>query len=318
MRPYFVYSDKYDFRMLGAEKLHPFDNRKFSRAWSLVAEELTGSAEFRGTPIAPVDDMFLQVAHAERYLTSLKRSINVARVIEISLARFLPNIILQRGLIAPVKYACMGTWMATQAALKGHIAMNFGGGFHHAFSDHGEGFCFFADAALSIFHARKAGLILENDLVVNIDLDAHRGNGFESFFNQDKAVKNFDMYNFQVYPGMHSGEVNDCPYMIPLRMGMQGKEYLEILKAELPRFLDNAQSAKLAFYNAGTDILSGDPLGGLDVSFEDVLARDSFVIGQLVKRQIPTVVMTSGGYTQTSYKLVGELAKTIKAQCQCV
>lgn len=315
MKSEFIYSPHYDFSMYGIEKLHPFDAKKYSRAWELFTHSASNvNANIVDTPC---DDAFLLSGHTSSYLEALNDSAMVARVIEIGLAKFLPNSTLQSKLISPARYACHGTWLAAQKALQeSKVAMNFGGGYHHAFTDHGEGFCFFADAALAIINARKQGLLDVNDEVLMIDLDAHRGNGFASFFLDDRAVKNFDMYNFQTYPGMHEGDVDDTPFMVPLRAGMQGPEYLKALQEEITPFFESAQSPKLAFYNAGTDILRGDTLGGLNVSFDEVVERDRYIIQQLTSRGIPTVVMTSGGYSKDSYKLVAKLAQTISELCE--
>lgn len=308
----FVFSKTYDFSLFGLEKLHPFDGRKFSRAWGLVQSAIPNLDELHLEPLEPVSDEDLLIVHTHSYLKSLQLSSEAAKVIEIGPFKYVPNSILQKKLITPVKYACKGTILATELALKNkNCVMNVGGGFHHAFADHGEGFCFFADAALSIMQARQSGWLKEDDAVLMIDLDAHRGNGFESFFTDDKNVHILDFYNFQVYPGLHPGEINDFPFMVPLRMGMVGEEYLKALEEELPKFLDTVAQPKLAFYNAGTDILAGDPLGGLNVSFEDVVKRDRMILEALEKRGIPTVVLTSGGYSKESYKLVAELGKLV-------
>lgn len=316
MKPQFIYSDQYDISMYGIEKLHPFDGKKYSRAWKLFCDshKLDHVIAINNNDCA--SDEFLKLAHSADYLERLTHSTEVARVIEIELAKLLPNSALQTKLLAPAKRATYGTWLATQAALKERkVVMNFGGGFHHAYTDHGEGFCFFADAALSILHARHKQLLTATDEILMIDLDAHRGNGFESFFTEDRTVKIFDMYNFQTYPGMHPGDIDDFPFMIPLRAGMSGDEYIKALKDELPTFFESSNKPALAFYNAGTDILKGDALGGLNVLFEQVVERDHYVISQLVSRGIPTVVMTSGGYTKDSYKLVAKLAGVIMDTC---
>ena len=92
---------------------------------------------------------------------------------------------------------------------------------------------------------------------------------------------------------------------------MDDETYLNILETDLVKFLDENTNAKLVFYNAGNDILESDPLGGLNVSYSGVVKRDKFVIEQLRKRNIPTVVMTSGDYTTESHKLIAELAKIV-------
>ena len=297
---------------MGVEKIHPFDGKKFFRAW----QDFTSKFELDDTSICKdvpaVDFETLLLVHEKSYLDSLQHSPDViARVIEVALAKWLPVNILYKRLVKPFLHACQGTLIATEAALNGKLAMNFGGGFHHAFADHGEGFCFFADAALGIQYFRKNQKISQDDTVLMIDLDAHRGNGFESFFLDDDKIKIFDMYNAQNYPGMHPGDVDEYPFMVPMKWYTNGDSYLRILKDELMPFLDEFSCAKIAIYNAGSDILSGDRLGALKVDFDQVIERDVFVLQNLITRKIPTVVLTSGGYTKQSYKLVSALAQSI-------
>lgn len=79
----------------------------------------------------------------------------------------------------------------------------------------------------------------------------------------------------------------------------------------LPSFLQEHSDASLIFYNAGNDILAGDPLGGMDVAYGDVISRDKYVINQLNQLGIPTVIMTSGGYTKRSHEIIAEMATYI-------
>ena len=311
-KPTFVYSKKYDFKLLGFEKLHPFDSAKFSKAWRLFLQSADHKDEIvHKDPGYGISDEQLLLVHTQAYLDSLQQSKNIADIIEISLARLIPNSILRRQLLLPMRYACQGTIVASEAALSCGMAMNVGGGFHHASAGHGEGFCVFADAALSIQHLRKHGHLQTADKILMIDLDAHRGNGFDDIFADDTAVQIFDMYNAQVYPGLHPGSEADFPYMIPLKMGTSGDRYLKTLDEMLEQCLNQNRQAKLVYYNAGTDILSYDPLGGLNVSYADVIKRDRMVIDALRARKIPTVVITSGGYSSASHKLIAELATYI-------
>jgi len=256
----------------------------------------------------PATDEELEIVHSREYLTSLRQSKVIASVVEIAPLRFVPNFILQKGLVDSAKYATAGTLLAARQALDSAIAFNIGGGFHHAFSDHGEGFCFFADAAFALETLRLEKKVLSTDKVLMIDLDAHRGNGFTSFYEKDKSVGIFDLYNMQVYPGLKQGDPDDFPFIIPLRAGLGSDEYITLLKTELPLFLDANPKPKLAFYNAGTDILAADKLGALNVSYEAINERDRFVVESLRERNIPTVIITSGGYSSDSYKLIADLA----------
>lgn len=317
MKSKLVYSNLYDFRLWGLDKLHPFDAKKFSRAWASLQAAIPNLNDYVLTPEAPVTDETLRLAHTAGYLEALKTSSAIANVIEVKVARLLPSKILISNLLDPIRLATQGTLLAAEYAVKNQaLVMNLGGGFHHAFADHGEGFCFFADAALAIKKLRHDLSLTSSDLVAMIDLDAHRGNGFESFFAGDEHVAIFDMYNFQVYPGMHQGDVDDFPFMVPLRSGISGKDYLAALSDELPRFLKSLNKPKLVFYNAGTDVLKGDPLGRLNVEYTDVVERDNYVLRLLRELNVPVVVLTSGGYTSESYKLIAECARSLLACAQ--
>lgn len=314
MKTRLVYSPQYNFSMLGLEKLHPFDATKFSKVWQQLQKRFGHKLNHQTTFVnKPVTNQELLLVHTEEYLQSLKQNKVIADVLDIPLVAWLPHYLLQKGLVTPARYATAGTIIATQQALDGAIVFNLGGGFHHAFSDHGEGFCFFADAALALKIATNNQLIASNDTVIMIDLDAHRGNGFASF-QQDRQghVKNtvgiFDLYNMHAYPGPKNDPEEKFPFVIPLRAGMGSAEYLDLLKSELPEFLETYSGAKLAFYNAGTDILATDRLGGLNVNYDSIIARDKFVIDMLHARNISTVIMTSGGYSAYSHQLVAELA----------
>lgn len=117
----------------------------------------------------------------------------------------------------------------------------------------------------------------------------------------------FDMYNMQVYPGLHPGDPDGFPFLIPMRNELEADEYLRTLTTELPKFFDLHSDAKLVFYNAGTDIVAGDKLGRLNVNYQGVRQRDFYVLKQLVDRALPTVVMTSGGYSDQSWRLIAEM-----------
>ena len=195
MKTQFIYSKYYDLTMSGFGLLHPFDGEKFSKAWVQLLSEFGEQALAAWIePKSPVSNESLLKVHDQSYLSSLNSSKVIAKIIEIWSARFIPNQLLTEQLLHPIRLACAGTVMGAQEALKNQsLVMNFGGGYHHAFADHGEGFCFFADAALSIIEAREAGLLAADDKVLMIDVDAHRGNGFEALMGDDAAVANFDM-----------------------------------------------------------------------------------------------------------------------------
>jgi histone deacetylase 11 len=95
--------------------------------------------------------------------------------------------------------------------------------------------------------------------------------------------------------------------VISVRAQLDGEGYLSVLKRFLPEFLAQGPFA-LAFFNAGSDVLRGDPIGQLALSPEDVRARDQYVIGELERASIPWVMLPSGGYTAESHALLADTA----------
>lgn len=310
MKPCLVYAPGYDITLFGLERLHPFDGRKFSRAWALLQQHFGDALEtLHCTPSAPVSDDELQAVHTRAYLESLRSPQVVAKALELGALRWLPRSLIESRLLRPMRLATAGTVMAAQHAVDQRgLAMNLGGGYHHAFRDRGEGFCVYADVALALATLRQRGALAVADPVAIIDLDAHRGNGVWSLCGADPAVRILDLYNAQIYPGLFDGEPDDWPFQVPMKSGTSGADYLEVLRVELPQFLDAGPTPKLAVYNAGTDVLYGDPLGHLAVSAADVAERDRFVVRTLAARGIPVVAVTSGGYTRESHRLVAQLA----------
>jgi len=315
LKAFLVYAPGYDLSLPGFDQLHPFDGRKFSRAWKLVEQRIgTALQQCWELPSAPAGDAELLRVHDAAYLASLVSSTAVvAQALEIRALRLLPRGLVERRLLQPMKLAVAGTIRATRLAVQGAgaIAMNVGGGFHHAFRDHGEGFCLYADVAAAVAAVRATGELSKGDTIAIVDLDAHRGNGVWELLGKDPAVHVLDVYNFQTYPGLFDGDVADFPFIIPVKAGTADGAYLDLVRGELPRFLDGMPTPRLAIYNAGTDILAGDPVGKLAVSAEGVMERDRFVLQTLVERGIPTMIVTSGGYTRRSHQLIAELAVAV-------
>lgn len=303
--PRVLYTPAYDVAFLGLERLHPFDGRKSTRALRLARSAL--GAPLDGLVIAPqgpATQPSLRLIHEEGYLASLRHSAVVAKVLEIGMLRWLPGVALDRAVLRPMRWAVQGTIDATRNALTHGSAINLAGGYHHAHRDHGEGFCAYADIPIAIEAMRRDGLLSEQDRVMIIDLDAHRGNGFESIYEHDERIVYFDLYNAQVYPGPAQLPARHMS-LFGCRFGMTDRAYFDILEKHLPEVLDRGSFA-LAFYNAGTDVLAGDPLGGLGLTREAVLRRDRYVIESLENAGIPWVMVPSGGYTDASHKLLAD------------
>lgn len=178
-------------------------------------------------------------------------------------------------------------------ALQHGLSFNVAGGTHHAYSDHGEGFCLLNDFAvaanyLQSVYWKDTG---RRQLLV-VDLDVHQGNGTAKIFEGDPSVFTFSMHGGHNYP-FHK-EKSDLD--IPLPDGADDAHYLGLLRETLPALLERLQPA-LVFYLSGVDILSTDKFGKLKVSMEGCRERDEFVFRSLYEAGIPCTVSMGGGYS---------------------
>ena len=303
-----IYHPRYNISLFGLERLHPFDSRKYGRAWAVLEKEVGSRlSEYHVEVDRPVSDDELLLVHSKDYLSRLRRSKTIAATLELPMFQFCPAWLLRWRVLLPMRWAVRGSVLAAKEALKTGQAVNLSGGYHHAKPAQGEGFCAFSDIALIVAELRRDALIQDGDHVAYIDLDAHQGNGVCHEFRNDSGVFIFDMYNKDTYPNedYQARERIDCN--VPLSFNYSGSAYLRLLREKLPGFLDSiskSNKARLAIYNAGTDVFIEDRLGGLALSEKDVLNRDLFVLESLAERHIPAVMLLSGGYSRESYRLV--------------
>ncbi len=181
-----------------------------------------------------------------------------------------------------------GTIAASRAALEHGISINLSGGTHHAFADHGEGFCVFNDVAIAIRALQRDGRLTR---AVVIDLDVHQGNGTNAIFGGDESVFTFSMHGAKNYP-FH--RVPGC-VDVELPDGTGDDAYIDILAAALPDVLRSAGAA-LAVYLAGADVLAGDRLGRLCLTQAGLARRDALVLGACREIGLPVAIVLGGGY----------------------
>lgn len=290
-----IYSRHYDISFGGLEKLHPFDSKKYSRAWNRVPELHDLKINVPG----PVTDETLLGVHKREYLESLKSATTLAIALELPMIGMLPVTLTNIAVLRPMRHGVAGTILGAQTALDEELVFNLSGGYHHAKPGSGEGFCLFNDIALAI-----NTVCGPDDTALYIDLDAHMGNGVAHCFLNDSRMKHFDMFNSEIFPRTDTKARARIDACHALKMGTPSKAYLETLEAELPAFLDAHTPARIAIYNAGTDPYFGDTLGGLSVSATAILERDMFVLEQLRQRNLPTLVLPSGGYSEASHRMI--------------
>jgi len=186
------------------------------------------------------------------------------------------------------RLAAGGTLLAARAALEVGIAGNLAGGTHHAFADHGEGFCVLKDVAIAVAKLRRETAIRRAAI---IDLDVHQGNGTAAIFEGDDAVFTFSMHGERNYPLQKTRSSLD----VGLADAAEDTGYLECLNRHLPQVLDAAR-ADIAFYVAGVDVASCDRYGKLSLSEEGIRLRDARVIECVRDREIPLCIVLGGGY----------------------
>ncbi|MCC6188836.1 MAG: histone deacetylase [Anaerolineales bacterium] len=301
--PRVVYSSAYDIHFLGLERLHPFDGRKFTRAWR-YARRLLGPEIERRTlcPRGPISREQLLAVHTPEYLARLRSSRYVAQAVEMPGLAWFPAAVLDCRILRPMRFGTTGTLLAARAALQGGLAYNLAGGYHHASQEEAEGFCFYADIHVSLAALRQAGELHPGERILIIDLDAHQGNGHERLSRGDPDLFIVDLYNRDIYPQDFAAR-RRINIDRPLPSGTGDTRYLRVLRDLLPQ-LPGHGPFKLAFYIAGTDIYEADLLGGLNISGDALLTRDRLVLTTLQSAGIPVAVLAGGGYGPRSYQQV--------------
>ena len=200
-----------------------------------------------------------------------------------------------------------GTIAAARHALANGVAMNLAGGTHHAFPDHGEGFCVFNDVGITLRLLQRDGAIRR---AVVIDLDVHQGNGTHAIFAGDDSVFTFSMHGARNYPFTPMPEPAESAtpatswgyaLRVPGTLDIElpddtgDAKYLASLEEALPRVLHAAQP-DLVVYLAGADPHEGDRLGRMKLTFAGLERRDALVLQACREVGLPVVVTIAGGY----------------------
>ena len=181
-----------------------------------------------------------------------------------------------------------GTTLAGHLAISRGRSVHLGGGFHHAFADHGEGFCLLNDVAIAAATLLEAK---EVDRILIVDLDVHHGNGTASIFSEEARVFTLSMHQQWNYPAIKPpGDLD-----VGLDDGVGDEEYMQLLHEHLPRVLEEHQP-ELILYLAGADPYEADQLGGLGLSVEGLRERDEFVLDTAAEAEIAVAVTLAGGY----------------------
>ena len=299
-----VYSDKY-FLPIGehifrADKYRLIIERLMHEGWADASDILAPSP-------ATEDDVLL--VHSPHYVNKLMEgSLSAREELQMEIP-YSPQV------VDTFMLHCGGSILAAEQALREGVCINVGGGFHHAFPDHGEGFCMMHDVAVAIRKMQKRGLIKR---AMTVDVDVHQGNGTAAIFSakansMSTLPSGSPVTTHQAGANMLQGSCKDVftislhqehnyPIVKPpssidvnLPNGCSDSEYLA--------WLDNALSSglrqfepELICYVAGADPFREDQLGGLDLTIEGLKQRDELLFRVARARNIPVMVTYAGGY----------------------
>jgi acetoin utilization deacetylase AcuC-like enzyme len=327
-----IYSDAY-YLPIGE---HVFPAQKYRRIRDrLLAEGIAETADF--IEPKPATDQDILLVHKPEYVDKLQTgTLSAQEEMEMEIP-------YSHDLVEAFWLAAGGSILAARQALIDGVAINIGGGFHHAFPDHGEGFCMVHDVAVAIRRMQRDDKIRT---AMTVDCDVHHGNGTAAIFSATRTASGplpsagaSTLLPSMIGPpapgsalpvkigGAHAGDVftislhqhNNYPPWKPassidvdLPDGIEDDDYLA--------WLDNALSSglrqfepDLLCYLAGADPYRADQLGGLSLTIDGLKRRDELVFRVARARNIPVMVTFAGGYAQNVEDTVTIHTNTIRA-----
>jgi acetoin utilization deacetylase AcuC-like enzyme len=274
-----IYHDRYDLN-LGA---HVFPSQKYRLVRDeLLAQKIATEADIIAPEPASDDDV-LRV-HSREYVHKLKTgTLTIAEKLRMEIP-------YSKELMDACWLAAGGSILAGRRALDDRWAVSLGGGFHHAYPDHGEGFCVLHDVAIAI---RRLQIDRAINSAMVIDADVHQGNGTAAIFAADPTVFTLSIHQENNYPMPKPRSDQD----IGLEDGTRDAEYLDALEEGLIHSL-KTMTPDLIFYVGGADPYREDQLGGLALTIEGLQKRDRLVFEHARKRGIPVASTMAGGYAR--------------------
>ncbi len=278
-------------------KGHRFPMSKYDLLPEQLLYEGTVDNENFFTP-EKLEDKQIILTHTEDYLQKLNTQTLTAKEIRNIGFPMSPNLVT-RG-----KHIANGTWMATKFAIKNGIAMNIAGGTHHAYADHGEGFCLFNDIAIAanLLKSKEPGF-----KILIIDLDVHQGNGTAKIFENNNDIFTLSVHGEKNYPLRK--EKSDLDIALP--DGTDDKLYMNTLQKFIPPLIEKIQP-NFIFYLAGVDVLGTDTLGRLNLTKIGCKERDKYILNIAKSNNIPVAVSMGGGYSPKLTDIIEAHANTFR------
>jgi acetoin utilization deacetylase AcuC-like enzyme len=277
---------------------HVFPSEKFRLIRDRLLTEGFAAPEDFVTP-EPAPDEDLMLVHERGWIQRLKTgTLSYEEILQLEIP-YSPEMVRAFCLAAG------GTTLAARLALDEGVGYNVGGGFHHAFPGHGEGFCAINDIAVAIRKLQREQRITR---AMVVDCDNHHGNGTAAIFAGDSSVFTLSIHQYNNYPAVKPPSTVD----VHLSDGVGDEEYLERLSAAY-RFPIHGFHPELLVYVAGADPYSEDQLGGLDLTLDGLKRRDRLVIETALREGAAVVVVLAGGYAINLEDTITIHANTAKA-----
>ena len=274
-----VYHDKYDLH-LGE---HVFPSQKFRLIAEALRKQSIASEQDFLIPGAAADEDLLRVHTAEWVHKMKTGSLTASEVMKLEIP-------YSAELRDAVWLASGGSILAAQVALRDGFGCNLGGGFHHAYPDHGEGFCAIHDVAVAIRRLQHDGAIRK---AIVVDTDVHHGNGTAAIFRDDDSVFTLSIHQENNYPAYKPPSNLD----IDMWDRADDGEYLGLLIPAVQKSIEEFEP-DILFYVGGADPYCEDQLGGLALTKKGLMERDKSVFQEARRRGIPVMTTLAGGYAR--------------------
>lgn len=288
------YSDRYLVPLIPT---HPFPMQKYRLVRNRLLDEGSITHWHLIEPRLAADEDILLVHDRNYWFRCKHGELSAAEIRRIGFPW--SNALVQRS-----QASVQGTIDAAKHALRDGVASNLAGGTHHAFPDHGEGYCVLNDIAIATRVLQRDGSVRR---VAIIDCDVHQGNGTAAIFDGDADVFTFSMHGEKNFPLRKERSTLD----VNLPDGIGDDEYLHLLQQHVLAILQ-AFNPDFVFYQAGVDPHERDRLGKLKLTHEGLRRRDEFVIGECRRRGIPVVTTMGGGYGKDIYDTVEGHCNTVR------
>ncbi|MBI3297771.1 MAG: histone deacetylase [Elusimicrobia bacterium] len=279
-----------------AEGSETFPTRKFELTAKALLADGTLRPEELAAPDLPTPSELLRAHTPEWVAKAVSGGLTPAEEALLEL-RWSP------ALATAHRLCVRGTLEACRDALGTGLGLHVGGGSHHAFADHGEGYCLLNDLAAAVLELQATRRVSRAAVV---DLDVHQGNGTASILAGRPGLYTLSLHQEGGYPSVKVLSTRD----VALPAGTGDAKYLKILEEELLALL--ARRPELVVYQAGVDVWEGDLLGGLALSAEGVAARDRLVFRVCRERGVPVAVTLGGGYAERVSDAAALHARTLR------